>query len=76
MNIARTSRPVWFKAASVACLIAVCGVAAGADDGGVTKISITIDRGSDVGQNFGSLFEARSTDGSLVVGAGFQNSYN
>lgn len=37
---------------------------------------MTIDRGRDVGQSFGSLFEARSPDWSLVVGAGFQNAYN
>lgn len=51
-------------------------VAVSADDGGVTKISVTIDRGQDLGQNFGSLFEASSKDGSPVVGAGFQNVYN
>jgi len=49
-----------------------------ADDGPAraTRIVVTIDRGQDVGQCFGSLFEAKSTDGSLVVGAGFQNAYN
>ena len=41
-----------------------------------TTISVTIDRGRDVGQSFGSLFEATSSDGSLVLGAGFQNAYN
>ena len=41
-----------------------------------TKFSITIDRGPDVGQCFGSLFEVASDDGSLVIGAGFQNLYN
>ncbi len=41
-----------------------------------TTITITIDRGQDVGQCFGSLFEARSDDGKLVIGAGFQNAYN
>ncbi len=76
MNTARPSRRVWLKAASAACIVTVCGVAALADDGGMIKISVTIDRGQDLGQNFGSLFEARSNDGSLVVGAGFQNSYN
>ena len=40
------------------------------------KISVTMDRGPDRGQSFGSLFEATSSDGSLVVGAGFQNLYN
>ncbi len=41
-----------------------------------TKITVTIDRGRDLGQNFGSLFEATSDDGSVVIGAGFQNLYN
>ena len=41
-----------------------------------TKFSVTIDRGRDLGQCFGSLFEATSQDGSLVIGAGFQNGYN
>lgn len=41
-----------------------------------TDITVTIDRGPDVGQNFGSLFEVTSSDGSLVLGAGFQNLYN
>ena len=40
------------------------------------KIRITVDRGEDVGQAFGSLFEVSSEDGTLVVGAGFQNAYN
>ncbi len=60
----------------MAFIIAACGLAALADDSSLTKISLTIDRGQDLGQNFGSLFEARSKDGSLVVGAGFQNVYN
>lgn len=39
-------------------------------------IKVTLDRGDDVGQAFGSLFEAKSEDGSLLIGAGFQNAYN
>jgi len=39
-------------------------------------IRITVDRGEDVGQAFGSLFEAKSADGKLTIGAGFQNAYN
>jgi hypothetical protein len=41
-----------------------------------TTIAVTIDRGRDLGQSFGSLFEATSEDGTLVFGAGFQNAYN
>jgi hypothetical protein len=40
------------------------------------KIHITVDRGEDVGQAFGSLFEVSSDNGSFVFGAGFQNAYN
>lgn len=40
------------------------------------KFKVVVDRGTDLGQNFGSLFEAASEDGSVVVGAGFQNVYN
>ena len=39
-------------------------------------VSLVVDRGNDVGQSFGSLFEVSSDDGSLMVGAGFQNVYN
>ena len=41
-----------------------------------TRVVVTVDRGQDLGQCFGALFEARSNDGALVVGAGFQNAYN
>lgn len=41
-----------------------------------TTFKIKLDRGADIGQNFGSLFEVTSEDGSLVIGAGFQNLYN
>jgi hypothetical protein len=30
---------------------------------------VVVNRGADLGQNFGSLFEAANEDGSLVVGA-------
>jgi len=39
-------------------------------------IKVTVDRGEDIGQAFGSLFEAKSEDGRLLIGAGFQNAYN
>lgn len=41
-----------------------------------TDIIVNLDRGEDIGQNFGSLFEARTTDGKYVVGAGFSGAYN
>ncbi|MCA9011604.1 MAG: hypothetical protein KDB01_17750 [Planctomycetaceae bacterium] len=40
------------------------------------RIVVTVDRGLDVGQSFGSLFEVTSSDGTVVIGAGFQNLYN
>jgi len=68
-----------FHACCVAVLIATSPVIARAQTRHATvttKITVTIDRGRDLGQNFGSLFEAISDDGSLVLGAGFQNLYN
>ena len=41
-----------------------------------TAIVIDVDRGEDIGQNFGSLFEARTEDGAFVIGAGFSSAYN
>lgn len=50
---------------------------AAADDLPQTRrIEVILDRGPDQGQSFGTLFEATSADGRLVVGAGFQNAYN
>ena len=40
------------------------------------KFTVSIDRGPDVGQNFGSLFEVKTTDGRFVLGAGFLGLYN
>ena len=41
-----------------------------------TAIVVQMDRGDDVGQNFGSLFEVRTEDGDYVIGAGFSGLYN
>lgn len=48
------------------------------DDGATqnAQIEITIERGPDRGQNFGSLWEAVDTEGHVVAGAGFLGSYN
>jgi hypothetical protein len=40
------------------------------------EISVTIDRGTDLGQCFGSLYEAKTADNSFAIGAGFPNAYN
>jgi hypothetical protein len=71
-----------FRCLATAAIIAISmttsvGFASDAASNDVSKrIVVTVDRGKDVGQNFGSLFEVTSSDGSVVIGAGFQNSYN
>jgi hypothetical protein len=50
--------------------------AVSADEPRGVTFSLDVDRGADVGQSFGSLFEVISDDGALVIGAGFQNLYN
>ncbi|MCC7493102.1 MAG: hypothetical protein IT204_12165 [Fimbriimonadaceae bacterium] len=42
----------------------------------IVDYQLTVDRGEDRGQNFGSLFEVTSTDGKLTIGAGFAGVYN
>lgn len=54
----------------------VCSISSVAQAAEPIEFRVTIDRGPDRGQSFGSLFEVTSDDGSLVVGAGFQNAYN
>ncbi len=46
-----------------------------ADEPEVLRIEVTVDRGQDIGQAFGSLFEMTSRDGSITIGAGFANGY-
>ena len=41
-----------------------------------TTFTIVLDRGEDIGQNFGTLFEVRSTEGRPLLGAGFLGAYN
>ena len=64
-----------FISAIIAALL-LSSVAKDSTGAETIKITVTIDRGQDLGQSFGSLFEATSEDGSLVFGAGFQNAYN
>ena len=40
------------------------------------RFTARVDLGKDVGQNLGSLFEAPTSDGRLVLGAGFMGLYN
>ena len=60
------------------CLALLFAIAAAADAASAAELraSVTIDRGQDLGQCFGSLFEGTTSDKSFVVGAGFQNAYN
>lgn len=62
---------------AIACLAAFgfgdCAIAA---DRPAIDVSITVDLGRDLGQNFGTLFEARDKSGRLVAGAGFVGVYN
>ena len=68
---------VAFAAIIVISMTTSVGMATdGASNGVAKKIVVTVNRGKDVGQSFGSLFEVTSSDGSVVIGAGFQNLYN
>ncbi len=40
------------------------------------EVSLTVDFGEDLGQNFGSLFEAKTEQGRVVMGAGFLGAFN
>jgi hypothetical protein len=62
----------WIRIALM-CLPLLVGYPANSEE---ITFQVVVDRGADGGQNFGSLFEATSEDGSLVFGAGFQNAYN
>ena len=62
------------KATLLSLIIFFCQTAGAAVDS--VNIKATIDRGQDLGQSFGSLFEVTSNNGQLVIGAGFQNAYN
>ena len=42
----------------------------------VLDLSVTVDLGRDLGQNFGTLFEGRDQAGRLTCGAGFASVYN
>lgn len=48
----------------------------GKEEETIIRFSVCLDFGPDLGQNFGSLFEAPTADGRFVVGAGFLGLYN
>lgn len=49
---------------------------AGSGPGPDRLYTITLDRGEDLGQNFGTLFEVRTAEGQTLLGAGFLGAYN
>lgn len=53
----------------------LCSSLFAADMPSIRPHAALIDRGQDVGQFFGTLFQIASDDGQLVIGAGFQNLY-
>ena len=59
----------------VSLLVSACA-APQAREKPLMQITTTVDLGEDRGQNFGTLFEARDTDGRVVYGAGFAGLYN
>ena len=61
----------WFL--TVLLLCPLCGQA---EERILMQIATTIDFGKDVGQNWGTLFEARDAEGRTVLGAGFTGVYN
>lgn len=62
-------------AACAAGLAATAPAGAGRQEP-LVAVSVTFDPGRDLGQNFGSLFEATDARGRVVLGAGFPGAYN
>lgn len=58
------------------CVAALVATSVAGQEKPIVDIRVTADRGEDVGQNFGSLFEVTSADGKLALGAGFPGVYN
>ncbi len=56
-------------------LLSAC-IGAQVEEEPIMEITTTVDFGEDVGQNFGSLFEAKDAEGRVVFGAGFAGLYN
>ncbi|MCA9177661.1 MAG: hypothetical protein KDB14_24500 [Planctomycetales bacterium] len=63
-------------ALTITLAVLIAGLSQGGHAIAAPPIALVVDRGDDIGQSFGTLFEAVSDDGQLVVGAGFPNAYN
>ena len=70
----RSHFPAWVVLALALLPSLVAGPLLAAEP--LTTFRVELDRGVDRGQNFGSLFEVATSDGELVLGAGFANQYN
>ena len=70
----RSHVPAWVVLALALLSSLVAGPLLAAEP--LTTLRVELDRGVDRGQNFGSLFEVATSDGELVLGAGFANQYN
>lgn len=57
-------------------LVCVSRVVGENKSGDEVTFSVELDLGTDLGQSFGSIFEARNGKGRVVAGAGFQDVYN
>lgn len=53
----------------------IAGYAVNAAEHKELRVEVTVDRGKDLGQAFGTVFEMTSLDGSMTIGAGFANGY-
>ena len=57
-------------------LASICFVQNLVADEPVFSIDVTLDLGEDIGQSFGSVFEAQDVAGNGIIGAGFADVYN
>ena len=57
-------------------LASICFVENLVADEPIFSIDVTLDLGEDIGQSFGSVFEAKDVAGNGIIGAGFADVYN
>lgn len=69
----QTAMMIW----TAACAHAMAGDGEAQNDVALDAgFSVKVDFGRDIGQSFGTLFEAKNSDGHVVCGAGFCDVYN